>query len=1445
MGFLFCILNRIVLWVVIFSYVTVSGAPLASSADVIRIDEVQLQRRAEAEGVGYKTANLEQLRSVCEVMSNIQVPAFVGITSSKIQDLLRDSGFNARDKWAVVLDKADTSRSLGELAPDFIDACRYFAQELTAVWNTLSDNPSLDELFGVEGLDTFLAGVAARGGRVMVRSTGKEDKVGLANAGGNESIANVEPTTKAVLEAMGRVIASYSSEKSLKQRFAAGDESVLTEHIFTPVLIQEMIGEVDGEAVPACGVMFTEDPAGGISMRAGAAGGLQSTGIVLINAAWGHNTGVVNSLVPADTYRCVSVSAERVMIYPVVRRKTKRLKPGSSGKLNEVSNDLSLSEKPALTRDQLERLTQFAGTLEQFYQRAIDIEFVVKGETIYIVQARPLTYSKDPVKPSYIEPSAYEDLAAYSVQTICSASNSVSVLETGEELLVARDIGTALDRYLSAGFNKSAVKVVLVGRDAPSTSHEATTFRSEGKTVFFSRRFQEIADALRKGTLYASPQQGVILSTKQAERSATSSAGVAEFKESFAQDTIVRGIREGWCGYPAPREISVFGELLGGAPDEIKTADIIVERSSAKAILAELATATPGRTDELVIAMAGLVRRLLDPSRALDKRKSGHLRRLIIQVLGEVKRLADIEPSSDLYITRLLPLKMLEALIFQQGDQICLPLSVAKIIKMQKDEKATADRLKELAPKDAVAPLKSPLRSTSPVYAVSRESGEMVVQLGKVSELAYTEDVGKAWNDFVRRITLHGDVSLLGSLTRFIGTLAQFGVLPLWLNTDFALEDSPSPEMINTWISELRRDDEIFTQITVQRARVNSYDREAFADMTKTATLWEAYKRDVVNTFNTPEFIDRFKASGKLSKIAAAGLMREFVEQFDEIIKTYKGIPAAQLSNEDKLPIFQDMLKSFWMILDSWVQLLQPPDVFDLVDDTVIMLGNIVAKDSPVVDDLMPTPGVDCPVFALGSGHQWKHDADTNKQPASLEDAYTITHQSLMNILSNISLTGSGATVLPKLMARIEDILTTSFPDLEIEGARVTGIRSDASKLSKYYNLSLNQHGCQIEATYNKLKRAADVTLKFAGGYKEERHRWAEIAILSYLKNKQGEGVYDVDYLADHSVWIKCFVQDADVEAFAALWKDLLQVSLSFKINRGRKYSCTVEDLREIQTFFNEFGEVGLLSTMIGYFWVVGSSTKEEIAAFVDVMMPVAHELFLTGTDSFRAYDFFILFIEHEIGFAKLVEIAEAAMDSDKAYVRRATLNLFKALVRKNQGYTQAIQAGNKALSFNDKDLLDTAIMLFEVLVKKGQGYADAIKAARTCFRYGLHYLALKAVDVFKALIEKEQGYDEIIMIAKENVTSIDNLIRRLSYTLFKELVKKGQGCLEAIEAAESGIRSPLTFVQSQALSLFEALKSAAPADYQPAVIDAIREAIAASSVVAITDQLRVLLLSV
>src|SRR5690606_201254 len=153
-------------------------------------------------------------------------------------------------RWIGILKTHFGDKSLDQLFGDkkfprgFIEDTEALAQDIKAAFSAMAKKPILDGLFTRENIAMVEAVEKARE-RLMVRSSGREDTKTLANAGGNESKSNVLPQFEEIFLSLGDVVASYFETRSLTQRLAARDPSLLDPVPFTPVIIQRMIGEKD------------------------------------------------------------------------------------------------------------------------------------------------------------------------------------------------------------------------------------------------------------------------------------------------------------------------------------------------------------------------------------------------------------------------------------------------------------------------------------------------------------------------------------------------------------------------------------------------------------------------------------------------------------------------------------------------------------------------------------------------------------------------------------------------------------------------------------------------------------------------------------------------------------------------------------------------------------------------------------------------------------------------------------------------------------------------------------------------------------------------------------------------------------------------------------------------------------------------------------------------
>ncbi|MDQ5940889.1 MAG: pyruvate, water dikinase, partial [Candidatus Dependentiae bacterium] len=515
--------------------------------------------KADAELHGNKAANLAKLHEFCKKHSpyikektgyELRVPPFVAISSDAVKAFLRGIvGIDLDQLWNERVVGADNNeqrlRAAGEVRALLKQKCNEKSDAITALAN-------FEKMFGEEGqlVDLFLSDERVQQNKVMVRSTGREDTTTLANAGGNTSVPNVAISFTEVFGAIKKVIFSYVSEKSLSQRLDAGDD--IRAVPFVPLLMQVMVGEdmsvpEKERFIPRCGVLYTEEQEGGCFY---ATNKKYFSGITLIQAAYGHNELVVNSLGKVDTF----LVDENHTVRQVIRHKPFRLVPGESKKLVKERNKDNSSQKPALLSAAVKALKMVADRLDQRALRSKnndekapqDVEFVVANENghdiIYLVQARPLVAKQYERKPSYVPLGFFDGAVKVFGEVVGVAGGAVRTVHDKTEALTATTLYGALNSELPRrpAEEKDKIEAVFVEEVAAETSHEANSMALLKKPVIcLGSEYEKVLDWLTDPThdVVFDPQQSCVLL----------------YDKSAGDVPVIAG----WCAYPLVRFLSV------------------------------------------------------------------------------------------------------------------------------------------------------------------------------------------------------------------------------------------------------------------------------------------------------------------------------------------------------------------------------------------------------------------------------------------------------------------------------------------------------------------------------------------------------------------------------------------------------------------------------------------------------------------------------------------------------------------------------------------------------------------------------------------------------------------------------------------------------------------------------------------------------------------------
>lgn len=1072
------------------------------------LDDIALKNDG---GYGYKYGNLTQLRKLTEALNDravsewgyrFEVPVFIGISSIRIQEFLEDAGaLNLAVEWNGIREKflKDKEGILKNRAfpKGFLEACERLNQKINKVFTDeikgVNELYFLDSAFTTYGLDHFIDNAAKKKAVLMVRSTGKEDTRKLANAGGNESVPNVTPMIKEVLEAIDKVVCSYLSRKSLEQRLGAGDESLFEDAVpFTPVLLQEMIGELDSNELPRCGVMFTEDPEVSVSHKQEG----KSSGIVIIQGAYGHNEGVVNSLIPVDTYYGL-LSGECIeQIYPIIRQKTHRMVPVPHEQRvtlvpNERKSDIIA---PVFLPGMVKSLCWLASSLEHYYKYPLDVEFVIdkKSGIIYLVQARPIVHSEKLAEPSYLE--KLDQIPAKNIlrgSTIGAAGGSVRKCSS-DELIIMDSIGKALNHYLSLP-DRQKIKGIIVGQMAPSTSHEATTFRGEAKPVIFIKDWQQVFEFIQAHKkLLFSPQQGAIVGT----------SGVSE--ELLFE-------KKGWSSYPAPGIVSLerayCGNMWGGGKLLIQMLTGMDEKgveqfgkSDIKESPYDLLQTMKGATEkEARLALAKIIvlfKRLIaieNKAKLIDEAWKNEVR-LLLEFLDRyamiIKSMLDYGPdNTEKYPQRLCALRFFEDLLFQRNDEdiwngYSFVTALAEIEKEKNIKKET--------------------EITDPY---SRN-------IIKLMDIAYSDEVKNAVKQFASLLSKSENESLKAEGANLVGNAFKLGILPVWLHTSFVSSYKANPndaeKIIETLKNEYAVSKSILNEIAEKRKALTSFNVDAFDNPGSFKVAWTLFEKDIVSYFVSDDLKTKFDSSLSIAKSAYLALMRDFVDTFDTSIKTLTGSTVYQL--EDKLKKYQQMLKLYQRVFSVWIEIVPDGAINynELVtkyqvnkNEKVYQLylnypAGVVNKVNLSEGDLFLTQNFNVNLFTPFAGVNIG-DAVSQRiiPPTTLEDAFTTIHQNLICIISILNKSTDIMNItLPVLLKQVDEMMKTIKVVKNKSKSVISLVGMDLSfkGIGLYYNLPLSNHSAQFDLFAGRDEKVVELTAYFAGHIYSS---WVEIGGLA------------------------------------------------------------------------------------------------------------------------------------------------------------------------------------------------------------------------------------------------------------------------------------------------------------------------------------------------------------
>lgn len=977
-----------------------------------------------------------------------------------------------------------------------------------------------DKIIAASSFNTAFKAEEAAIDEMLAQANTKSWRLRVMSPDGKWEKKNVLATKNALAEAIAFVVNGELSDAGYNLNTA-----------YCAVVIEPELNDKTLEReLTRCGVMFTEEPECGISKKDLNAPGwdfskkARTSGITVIEASYGHNEGVVNSLVGVDKYLVTDVDSIYSIIRPKPFRKFPSLKAGQ--KLEDRDNPHKLITAPALTTYEVAILKRLAIALEHYYRKPMDVEFVFdRAEgVLYLVQARPIVHSKKSINPSYIEDIAALPYPKYKGSVIGAAGGAVRKIENHVHIIAKATMGEALDAYLKSK-NRDAIECVIVGENAPATSHEATQFRTAVKPVIFVPEFSKIETALEQG-------KNLVIDIQQ--------------ETVIAWDDSIEGVKkvlkEGWKNYVLPRQLSLIKPEVEKIDDLFMNIDAelteFVQTEEAKGFdqptlenfkKTKTESAKQAldlmRSDDEKKARAGLLGLLI-----FFQKVTGHslqkgldqdfveqvilLKKYFLSIARNVATLLKQKSSSDGYMNRLYFLRLLETLTYQQPSphEVLHGGSLAQL--SLKSAKSEAEALAALG------------GNFKDLIKAGDEFAKKQVQLARMRDIALVGDVGTKWVNFVANLQnaaiTEDDRKKFVSM---INLLAKLEILPIWLHTSFVgVYSADCKKTMEKLLAEYNGSEEAFKKISEINALIAQLSPDHFADAKAYKTQYESLKK-IVTSVTTQNFKDLFKTTKDLGKAAILSMLEQFVDTFDKSIKATKTQVDVFKSDVKKEEI-ETLVTRFKEMLQQYFELLKNICDFNangqtpksgITDKTLVetKLSKVKEKLNAAYtsdkNQVNSSPNFNVNIPVIGSQADFEC-------PQTLEDIFTFIHQSLINVnswlMQKVGLdvfAKQNSLILPELVKNILKELYSLEKDLwlaaKIKKISLMGVTFTGNTLSLKFNYPLRSHSSNVMLEYVQGKKPyAKLSCTTAG-----ENEWGRFYKIGDFAKMVGQHCFGVD----------------------------------------------------------------------------------------------------------------------------------------------------------------------------------------------------------------------------------------------------------------------------------------------------------------------------------------------
>ena len=1029
---------------------------------------------SEPESCGKKHDNLVNLQKICRDEAQVKIPPFFGITSSRVEQFLRTHAPAVFQEYADIIKNnafMTNSAALDKIHTLIKEAFKNYPFTFTAQETQ------------------FLADSAQNNTFLMVRSTGIEDSQNAANAGGNASIAYVEPTVMVVQQAMGEVVASYFGIQSLKNRYASG-ENIAQTPLCLPVLIQQLIGESADGVVPVSGVAYSTN-----TTLSGA-----QFAVTEINAAYGHGEGVVANRVHTDRFYVVPAltSGQDELIYTQVHDKKFRLVPqhDKNHELGLFENPRTLAQAPALSEQNVKQLYRALKKVEAAYGHAVDVEFVVKNGTIYIVQARPAMHPK--IEPSYTTTAEHAAIVQqFSCITLVPGALKAQIEEL-QDMLITNTLDEA-DQHITS----AQAHAVVVGAWASSLSHAAVNFISHSTPALYVPEFQAFKNACQKWQ----PTYRLIIDT-QKQRILIWDTAVAPAEQAIAS---------GWYQLPLNACFS-YTAIPAHAPLD----NHVLPRDAKLMQLFEKLITDPAHAQEYVTQLDQLVRKTFALTKKQITLKSAH-----IAVDHYQKVFAAVEQRWEQAI------KEYQAALTQpqaQQRKLFFQAVIRSIIAPENGDGVIAgygynDCLNELLALQTTCTFKKQFGQDA-----------LLADLLPLAEQAPCKELEHMWKQYINALekahkTAPEKRATLETFKTMVHELAQSGHFALWLATDLPAAHGARDiwSALDGLIKAHKGDNSFFGFVlssgrTQRLHELQQLEQQLHVIHGRIASCstqrdWidlHAQLRNFIQThLVSSAFASKFGSDDALCKLVAGRLLSDVIDTTDTLIKTMK---MSTLAFEDKKENFKNMIADFYNLSVYLLKEIMPENALTYheswpLNGSYSSWGNYhpgyLATQKDCLDRLYWDRTEDesdrifkkSENFSVNAAVIGAGTAFERHYPETAEDHFMLAHQNSLAALSGALNSAASKLFLPAMLKDIMNTLesdegTTLFTQHSCQQPKRIGIAYSATGIVVTYNISLRNHSSRLLVHYDKVSDICSIEMQLVG---QSRDRWQDVHFFAHL----------------------------------------------------------------------------------------------------------------------------------------------------------------------------------------------------------------------------------------------------------------------------------------------------------------------------------------------------------